>query len=85
LDFNGREIPSREGEECAVLRFILPPATYAEGELVLQIQEKDGDIMEVQLEQVDVNRIDCSSFQISSVTVRLSDIPELDIKDGYLE
>jgi hypothetical protein len=85
LDFNGQEILSREGEMCAVLRFVLPPATYPEGELVLQIQEKDGDIMEVQLEQVEVNRIDCSSFQISSVTVGLSDIPELDIKDGYLE
>ena len=85
LDFKGQEILSREGEQCAVLRFVLPPDAYSEGELVLQIQEKDGDIMEVHLEQVDVNRIDCSSFQISSVTVGLSDIPELDIKDGYLE
>ena len=85
LDFNGQEIPSREGQQCAVLRFILPPALYSEGDLVLQIQEKDGDIMEVQLEQVDVKRIDCSSFQISSVTVGVADIPELDIKDGYLE
>ena len=85
LDFNGAEIPSREGDECAVLRFVLPPASYSDGDLVLQIQENDGGIMEVQLGQVEVQRIDCSSFQISSVTVGLADIPELDIKDGYLE
>lgn len=85
LNFNGMEVPSREGDECAVLRFVVPPAFYSDGDLVLQIQENDGNMMEVQLGQVEVQRIDCSSFEVASVTVGLSDIPELDIKDGYLE
>ena len=85
LDFAGGEILSKQDEEYAVLRFVLPPASYSAGELLLEIDVKDGDDMEVNLGDVDVRRIDCSSFSVSTITVGVSDIPELDIKDGYLE
>lgn len=85
LDFGGKAFSSKEGGENAVLRFVLPPASYGEGDLALAINIKDDADMEVILDQVQVERVDCSSFTVSSVTVSLSDIPGLDIKDGYLE
>ena len=85
LDFNGQEIYSKVGDEYAVLRFVIPPALYSAGDLILKLQEKNGEVMEVQLGHVTVERVDCSSFSVSSITVGVSDIPELDINDGYLE
>lgn len=85
LDFKGKEISSKVGDEYAVLRFVLPPASYSAGDLILRLQEKGGEDMEVQLGHVSVERIDCSSFSVSSIIVGVSDIPELDINDGYLE
>jgi hypothetical protein len=85
LDFGGAELWSRTKEECAVLRFVLPPAHYVPGDLMLEIDVKDGDDIAILLEEVSVERVDCSEFSVTSITVGLADIPELDIKDGYLE
>lgn len=85
LDFEGKEVWSREEQECAVLHFLLPPAYYAAGNLTLELNVKEGQNIAVQLEELFVERVDCSEFSVTSITVGLADIPELDIKDGYLE
>ena len=85
LDFGGKEYSSKDGARNAAMYFVLPPAVYAAGELTLEIDVKGEASMAVLLDQIDVHRVDCSEFSVTSVAVNLSDIPGLEIKDGYLE
>lgn len=85
LDFDGAVVPSDDSGVPAVLRFVLPPAFYFAGELSLEVNVRDGHDFIVQLEDVTVERVDCSDFTVASITVGLSDIPGLEVEDGYLE
>lgn len=85
LDFGGAVVPSDDSGVPAILRFVLPPAYYFAGDLSLEVNVQDGQDFIVLLEDVAVERVDCSDFTVSSTTVTLSDIPGLEVEDGYLE
>lgn len=85
LDFGGAVVPSKDSEDPAVLRFVLPPAFYFAGDLSLEVNVQDGQDFIVLLGDVAVERVDCSDFTVSSTIVTLSDIPGLEVEDGYLE
>lgn len=85
LDFDGAVVPSEDSGEPAVLRFVLPPAYYFAGDLSLEVNVQDGQDFIVLLEDVAVERVDCSDFTVSTTTVTLSDIPGLEVENGYLE
>lgn len=85
LDFNGAVVMSGDSGVPAVLRFVLPPAFYLAGELTLEVNVEDGQDFIVQLDDVAVERVDCSDFTVATTTVGISDVPGLEVEDGYLE
>jgi len=63
--------------------FVLPPADYAAGELILEVSTLDESIR-VQLSETEVKRVEGKEFSIASVEVS-STLPGFDITPGILE
>ncbi len=85
LDFDGSVHKSHTDGKFIELMFMLPPATYDAGELVLTLSVQDADAMTIKLHALEIRRITSSDFTIEDILVGTSDIPDLDVETGYIE
>lgn len=83
-DLGGEAVPSLVDGNYSTFRFVLPPAEYAAGSLMLRVSTTDENFS-VSLPAMTVKRVAGSDFAVASVQVGTSLIPVFTGENGYLE
>ena len=83
-DLGGEAVPSLVDGNYSTFRFVLPPAEYAAGSLMLRVSTTEENFS-VSLPAMTVKRVVGSDFAVASVQVGTSLIPVFTGENGYLE
>jgi hypothetical protein len=84
IDLGGNTVSSKEGGKFNEFLFVLPPAVYAQGDLTLEVVTTEEDMI-LALQELEIKRVDKSSFPVTSIEVKSSDLPGYEKEEGYLE
>lgn len=84
LDLGADPVPSKTDAGITHFLFVLPPRTYAAGELSLVIGTADEEI-HIMMKETVIQRVSSTAFPVTEVTVGTSDIAPYNKEDGYFE
>lgn len=84
LDLGSDPVPSKTGSAITHFLFVLPPRTYATGDLSLVIDTADEEI-HIMMRETVIQRVMNTEFPVTSITVGTSDITPYNKEDGYFE